>query len=114
MSARANTPGVAKVMKELEVQTPPKAIELEETVTQEEGETYHTRSKGRHDQKEGREQRSTTRAEASAIANPEEFRIEEDAARNGCQNIRGAKTWKNPRGLQHRGERGLEELSKII
>ena len=38
VSARTNTPGVAKAMEE-----------LKETVAQEEGRLYHTGSKGRHD-----------------------------------------------------------------
>ena len=81
----------------------PKARELEEQAAQEEGETNKTRSKGRHAQKEGREQWSTTRAEARTIANPEEFRIKEDTAGDGCHNTRGTKTWKNPRRSSRQG-----------
>ena len=103
VSARANTPEEAKTKKELEAQTPPKAREREESASQEEGETHNTRSKGRLEQKEGREKRSTKRAETSAIANPEAFRVEEDAERNDCHNTMGAKTWRNPRGVSRQG-----------
>ena len=72
--------------------------ELEETTAQKEGRTYHTWSKGRHDQKEGKEQGLTTRTGASAIDNPEEFQIEEDTAQNGCHKTKGAKAGKKPRG----------------
>ena len=84
MSARVNTSDVAKAMEE-----------LEEPVAQEEGETYNTRRKGPHVQKEGQEQRSTTRTKASTLASPDEFQIEEDTERGGCHNTRGTKTWKN-------------------
>ena len=87
MSARTNTPGAAKAMEE-----------LEETVAQEEGRTYHTGSKGRDNQKGGKKQWSTTRTGANAIANPEESQIEEDTAQNGCHKTQGAKAGKKPRG----------------
>ena len=56
-----------------------------EPIAQEEGEAYHTRRKGPHAQMEGREKRLTTRAEASTLANPEEFRFEEDTGRSSRQ-----------------------------
>ena len=74
MSTRVNTQDMAKAREEREVQTSPKTRELEEPVAQEVGETYHTRRKGPHIQKEDREPRSTTRVEASTLASPEEFR----------------------------------------
>ena len=55
VSARASTPDMAKTMKELEVQTSPKARELEEPVAQEEVETYHTRREEPPVQKEDQE-----------------------------------------------------------
>ena len=76
MSARANTPDVAKAMEELEAQTSLKAREQEEPVAQEEAETYHNRREGPHVQKEDRERRSTTMDGASILANPDELRIE--------------------------------------
>ena len=60
VSARTNTQGAAKAMEK-----------REETIAQEEGRTYHTWSKGRH-QKEGKEQGSTMMTRPSAIDNPEE------------------------------------------
>ena len=69
VSPRVNTPDMAEAREEREVQTPPR--ELEEPVAQEEGEIYHTRRKGPHVQKEDRERRSTSRVEASTLANPE-------------------------------------------
>ena len=83
VSARANPPEVAKAMEELDAQTSQEAREMEEPVAQEEGETYQTRRKGPHAQKEDRERRVTTRAEASTINNPGEFWIREDTAREG-------------------------------
>ena len=96
VSARVNIPDVAKAREELEAQTSPKAREMEELVAQEEGETYNTRRKGPHVQEEDRERQSTTKAKASTRTKPDEFRIEEDTARDGCHNTRGTKTWKNP------------------
>ena len=92
MSARANTPDVAKAMEELEAQMSPKARELQEPVAQEEVETYHTRREGPRVQKKVRERRSTTRAEASTLANPDEFRIEEDTVGEGRQEEKKTKT----------------------
>ena len=85
MSARANTPDVAKAMEELEAQTSLKARELEEPVAQEEVETDHTRREGPHVQKEDRERRSTTRAGASTLANLDEFQSEGDTVGEGRQ-----------------------------
>ena len=84
MSARTNTPGAAKATEE-----------LEETVAQEGGRIYHTGSKGRNDQKRGKEQWSTTRTGAKAIANPEELQVEEDTALKGCYKPRGPRPGKN-------------------
>ena len=94
VSARVNTPDTAEAREERDVQTSPKARQLEEPVAREEGETYHTRRKGSHIQKEDRERRSTSRVEASTLANPEEFRVKEGTARDGYHNTRGTKVWK--------------------
>ena len=56
MSARVNTPDWAEAREERKVQTSPKARELKEPVAHKEGETYHTRRKVPHVQKEDREQ----------------------------------------------------------
>ena len=80
MSARTNTPGAAKATEE-----------LEETVAQEGGRIYQTGSKGRKDQKRGKEQRLTTRTGAKAIANPEELQVEEDTAQKGGYKTQGVK-----------------------
>ena len=103
MSARANPPEVAKAIEELDAQTSQEAREIEEPVAQEEGDTHHTRRKGPHAQKEHRERRVTTRAKASTITNPGEFRIREDTAREGCRNTRGTKAWKNPARSSRQG-----------
>ena len=90
MSARTNTPSAAKKMEE-----------LEETVAQEGGRIYQTGSKGRKDQKRGKEQRLTTRTGAKAIANPEELQVEENIAQKGGYKTQGVKVWKNSRAASN-------------
>ena len=93
--ARVNTPDVAEAREEREAQMSPKARELEEPVAQEERDTYHTRRKGPHIQKEDLERQSTARVEKST--NQEEFRIKEGTVGDGCHNTTPwNKAWENP------------------
>ena len=114
MSARANPPEVAKAIEELDAQTSQEAGEMEEPVAQEEGETHHTRRKGPHAQKEDRERRSTTRAEASTLANPDEFRIEEDTAGEGRQEEKKTKARKGPTETDTKSSRSQGTNGRIV
>ena len=103
MSARANVPDEAKAREELDAKMSPIARELEEPVAKNEADTYHNRREGLHAQKGDREQLSTTRAGANTPANPDEIRIEGDAAGEGQRNGARIKARKSLMSVAARG-----------
>ena len=94
MSARTNIPSATKKMEE-----------LEETVAQERERIYQTGSKGRKNQKRGKEQRLTTRTGAKAVAKPKGLQVEEDTAQKGGYKTQRVKTWKNHKNRSKRDNR---------